>query len=702
MEPLPAIPHDDLLKLVFSVAVLLGTARLLAEVARRVNLPAVVGEILAGIILGPSLLSGFFPEFGRLIVPETALQSQLLDVVGLIGIMFLLIVVGLETDLALIRTRFRVAVSVGLAGLLIPFAAGLAFAFAFPDSLLADPGRRSIFALFVAVALALSAIPVLAKILSDMGLMRSRFGQAALAAGMIDDILGWTLLGIVTSLAAAEGLATGNVLFTVGSVLVFFASTVLIARPVAKWGLRVVQERFGGRDMLLTFLVVLAFAWGGLSQALNLEPILGAFVIGIIFGQMRRFPIEVSRSLESVTHGVFAPIFLATAGLKLSMEELFEPAILRLTGLLLLVAVVGKILGSYVGARYFASSPHREAFAFGVALNARGVLGIIVASIGLSIGILSRPVYSMLVVVSVLTSLMAPIGLKLVLRPETIGDLAEEETVLSRVRRVLVSVRPREGVGSEVQSLEASVLTSLASELPAITFLTVAEPKERKAADKYLSSIAKLFPSETDVSTKVAKGDPVARIIEEAHKGYDLLAMGAPEAPEKGDHLFGSVVDEVVRLAPCPSIVFTARGGDWPPRRILVPTNGTPPAARAADLAYALAGDGTSVALLHVVDPEVATEMSTSRGGSTAVRMEIGDDMVQELAASGRGRGVSVSTEVVMGRSTSEAIIARASRNVDLVILGTGARSGTQRLFLGPKVEMILRDSPVSVIVLNT
>lgn len=702
MDPLQGVPHDDLLKLVFSVAVLLGTARLLAELARRVNLPAVVGEILAGVVLGPSLLSGLFPALGRWIVPETALQNQLLDVVGLIGIMFLLVVVGLETDLALIRTRFRVAASVGLAGLLVPFAAGLAFAFAFPDSMLADPSRRSIFALFVAVALALSAIPVLAKILADMGLMRSRFGQAALAAGMIDDILGWTLLGIVTSLAAAEGLAMGNVAFTVGSVLVFFGGTVLIARPVAKWGLRVVQERFGGRDMLLTFLVVLAFAWGAFSQALNLEPILGAFVIGILFGQMRRFPIEVSRSLESVTHGVFAPVFLATAGLKLSMEELFEPAMLQLTGLLLLVAVAGKIVGAYVGARYFAASGPREAIAFGVALNARGVLGIIVASIGLSIGILSRPVYSMLVVVSVLTSLMAPIGLKLVLRPETIGDLGEEETVLSRVRRVLVSVRPREDEESGVQSLEASVLTSLASELPAITFLTVADPKQRKVADRYLSRIAKLFPSNTDVSTKVAKGDPVSRILEEANKGYDLLAMGAPENPEDDSHLFGSVVDEVVRLAPCPSIVFTARGGAWPPRRILVPTNGTPPAARAADLAYALAGEDANVVLLHVVDPDVATEMSTSRGGSPAVRMEIGDDMVNELAAAGRARGVNVSTEVVMGRSTVDAILARAHRNVDLVILGTGARSGTQRLFLGPKVELILRDAPASVIVLNT
>ena len=365
--------------------------------------------------------------------------------------------------------------------------------------------------------------------------------------------------------------------------------------------------------MLLTLMVVLAFGWVP-SQALQLEPILGAFVIGILFGQMRRFPIEVGRSLESITHGVFAPVFLATAGLRLNMEELFEPAMLRLTGLLLLVAVAGKVVGAYVGARYFAGSGPRESLAFGVALNARGVLGIIVASIGLSIGVLSRPVYSMLVVVSVLTSLVAPIALKLILRPETIGALGDEETVLSRVRRVLVAVRRREGDGSEAQTLEASVLTSLASELPAVTFLTVAERNKRKDAERYLLRLAQLFPSGTDVSTKVATGDPVERIVEEANRGYDLLAMGAPESPENGPHLFGSVIDEVVRF---PALDHR-HGSRWrvaPAESWCPPTE--PPAA-GCDLAFALAGSEATVVLLHVVDPDVATEMSTSRVGRSS------------------------------------------------------------------------------------
>ncbi|HEX6285975.1 MAG TPA: cation:proton antiporter, partial [Acidimicrobiia bacterium] len=338
MEPFAGISHEDLLKLVFSFAILLGSARLLGGLAKRMGLPSVVGELLAGVVLGPSLLSGIFPAVGALIVPSTEVQAQLLDVVGLFGVMFLLMVVGLETDISLIKSRARVATAVGLAGLIVPFAAGLGVSTLFPDDLLVDPERRRVFALFLAVALALSAIPVLAKVLSDMRLIRTPFGQSTLAAGMIDDILGWTLLGIVTSLAAAGGVNAGNVAATIVAVVVFLAATLFVARPLARVSLRILQERQRARDATLTLLVVSCFAWGAFSHALHLEPVLGAFAIAVVFGQIRRLPSEVGRSLEGITFGVFAPVFLAIAGLRLSLDTIAEPALVTLTVILLVVA----------------------------------------------------------------------------------------------------------------------------------------------------------------------------------------------------------------------------------------------------------------------------------------------------------------------------------------------------------------------------
>ncbi|HEX6221943.1 MAG TPA: cation:proton antiporter [Acidimicrobiia bacterium] len=704
MEPFAGMSHEDLLKLVLSFSILLGTARLFGGLVKRVGLPSVVGELLAGVVLGPSLLSALFPELGRWIVPGTEIQSQLLEVVGLFGVMFLLMVVGLETDLSLIRSRARVATAVGLSGLVVPFVAGLGVSLVFPDDLLVNPERRRVFALFLAVALALSAIPVLAKILADMGLIRTPFGQSTLAAGMIDDILGWTLLGVVTSLAAAGGVNAGNVIQTLVAVVVFLAATLFVARPLARIGLRVIQERSRSRDATLTLLVVGCFIWGAFSHALHLEPVLGAFAMAVVFGQIRRLPPEVGRSLESITFGVFAPVFLAIAGLRLSLETLGRPSLVALTVILLIVAAASKLVGAYIGARYLARTDVREAIGYGVALNARGVLGIIVASLGLSMGILGVEVYSMIVLVSVATSLMAPIGLRLVFGA---AETRTDKTVspLGRVDRVLIAIRPGQGAGAleseYTRSLEASVLTSLGLQSANVTLFSVAERSARSSAQEQLASLARLFPRHTDVTGRVGEGDPATAILEEAEKGYDLIAMGAP-ARQDHDHLFGSVVDTVVRLAPCPSLVFTARRGQWPPKSILVPTGGGHAASRAADLAFSLAGGDSEVVLYHVVDPELSTEMSGARTTAVATRLNIAHGIVNELREAGDRAGVRTATEIAMGGSMVDNVLARAAQDIDLIVIGTGLRVGSPRLFLGPRVERLLLESACSVVVLNT
>jgi Kef-type K+ transport system membrane component KefB len=702
MEPLAGISHGDLLKLVFSVAVLLFSARLLGELCNRIKIPAVVGEILAGVILGPSVLSGLFPRFGDLILPQTSAQTQLLEVVGLFGIMFLLIVIGLETDLALIRTRLRTAVGVGLGGLVVPFISGFLIAEAIPDDLLADPSSRQLFSLFLAVALALSAIPVLAKILADLGLMKREFGQTALAAGMIDDILGWTMLGIVTSLASAGQLDVMTLVRTLGAVPLFLAATVLIARPVARWSLIVVQDRMQSKDRILTLVVVLAFGWGAFSHYLNLEPILGAFAIGIILGQTRRLPLEVNRQLESITYGVLAPIFLATAGLRLDIGGLLEPRLLRLTLILLAVAAAGKIVGAYFGARWVAKSGRREALAFGLALNARGVLGIIVATIGLSMEILTIEIYSMLVVVSVLTSLVAPIGVRFALGRQFMEEEVKPE-LLSGVRRVLMPVRVRKDPVMEAQALEAAVLARLAGDGLALTLMTVTERKERKDAARFLDGLSSLFPSGTEITRRLATGsEPSKTILREADKGYDLVVLGAPESLGSDDHVFSSVVDEVVRLVPCPSLVFRAGTGQWPPRRIMVPTGGTSSARQAAELAFAIARDDVGILAFHVVDTASTTGQGTGRSSSPSVRLEIGNEMVEDLRRLGESHGVEVETEVMIWNETTAGIVDRAREGIDLIIVGTSVRAGSQRLYMGPKVERLLADAPCPVIILNT
>jgi nucleotide-binding universal stress UspA family protein len=295
----------------------------------------------------------------------------------------------------------------------------------------------------------------------------------------------------------------------------------------------------------------------------------------------------------------------------------------------------------------------------------------------------------------VVASLMAPIG------------PIEEETPapggLGPIHRVLLAVRPGElsDVPAEIRALEAAVLPRLGSESPALTLLTVAPPAGSRRADRYLGQMAQLLPAGSEVSRRVARGNPAQAILDEAAKGYDLVAMGAPVPGVGSSYLFGSLVDEVVRLAPCPSLVFTARRPRWPPRTILVPTGAGEPASRAAALAFALAGEATQVLLYHVADPELATEMAAARVRSVAVRMEIGEGIVNELRELGMRLGVNVATEVTMGGTTVDNLVDRARGDVDLIVLGTGVRAGSSRLYLGPKVERLVAEAPCSVIVLN-
>ncbi|MEX2423849.1 MAG: cation:proton antiporter, partial [Acidimicrobiia bacterium] len=342
-----AASDAEMMRLVAQVAVLLAAARLLGGVAQRLGQPGVVGEILAGVLLGPSLVSGLVPAIGEWIVPQTRVQGYLLETVSLIGVMLLLIVTGLETDLALIRQRIKVAFGVAIGGLVLPFATGLALGFGLPDDLLADPNARTVFALFVATALSISAIPVLAKVLMDLDLMRRELGQTMLAAGMIDDITGWTLLGLVTALAGAGTLSGAVVAETVLMVVVFVAVTATVGRWLVTHSLRVVQERIHSRDAVLTLVIALAFGWGAFSQALHLEAVIGAFAVGILFGRLPRLPTDVVHKLESMALALFAPVFFATAGLKVDIRAILEPRLLGITLAVIAVATIGKVVGAY-------------------------------------------------------------------------------------------------------------------------------------------------------------------------------------------------------------------------------------------------------------------------------------------------------------------------------------------------------------------
>lgn len=718
MEVFTAASHHDILVLVLQIAVLLFAARACGEIAQRLGQPSVIGEITAGILIGPSLLTGLLPFVHHWLMPQTPVQGYLLEVISLIGAMFLMLITGLETDLTLIRRHLTTAIGASTGGLTLLLSTGFLLGLYLPDHLLAHPDKRLVFALFVAAALAVSAIPVIAKVLLDLDLMRRDIGQTIIAAGMVDDTIAWILLSVIIGLASGKAVTIASISHAIINVLAFILFSFTIGRWFVKKTLDFVQDEVTSPHRLLTLVVILAFAWGALSQAIGLEAIFGAFIMGILFGQVPRLPKSVIHTLESLTLGIFSPIFFTVAGLKINLRHLIaEPNLILISLATILVAILGKLIGCYIGARWLAKSNHWTAVAFGSALNARGAMGIIIASIGLSLGILSQNMFAIIVLMSIITSLIAPAALRWALKniqPEEqeLKRLRQEEltkgSLVAHIHRVLLPVRQRETDQAPTQTIEARLLEIMSAQTSlSLTLLNIAPPGHRTAGLAFLNRLKTRF-SQTELLPKVVEStNPIRTILDEAAKDYDLLVLGASERLHGAESLFSPIVDHLVRLAPCLTIVVKGSPtvSDWAPRRILVPTNGGQAAKSAAELSFAFATPGqTEVIILHVIDREQqsAPHLQGANPDTPNKQQATAVQIVDSLCQLGHTAGIQTTPVIHTAPNPESVILEMAHLNhLDLIILGTNLRPGSTRLFLGPRVETILDQAPCPVIVLN-
>jgi len=405
--PVPFIASDALATLFAQIAVLVGAAVALGWVARRIGLPAVVGEILAGVALGPSLLGQLWPSVERWLFPPEAVQQNLVDAIGQLGVVLLVGLAGAELDLAFVRRQTRVVSTVGVFAFIVPLAGGIGAGFLIPAHLHADGASPAVLALLLGTALSVSAIPVIAKILTEMGLLHRNVGQLILAVGTTNDAVAWVLLSVASSMATV-GFRTGDLAATLAATVGAIAVALVVLGPLMRPLLNRIERSAGASVYLMPTCVAFIVACSAATQALHLEAILGAFLAGAIVGP--RSP-KLLAPLRAVTMTILAPIFLAVAGLRADLSLLADPAV-ALTGVaLLLVAVSAKFGGAYCGAR-LARRPRWEAIALGSGLNTRGAVEIVIAMTGLRIGVFSSSVYTVIVLIAIATSVMAPPMLK--------------------------------------------------------------------------------------------------------------------------------------------------------------------------------------------------------------------------------------------------------------------------------------------------
>ncbi len=710
--------HHDVLILTAQIAIILFTARTLGEIAQRFGQPSVVGELLAGIILGPSLLGKHIPILNHIFAIKEPAQGYLLEGLSLLGVMLLLLLTGYETDLKLISRKAKSVMGTALGGLVIPLLCGFLIAQVIPDKLLVDPNKRLVFALFLATAMSISAIPVIAKILIDMKLMRRDIGQSIIAAGMIDDTVGWTLLSIVTTLASGAALTAGNILHSAGSVALFILLSITVARWVVKWMLDFVQDEIVSSQRYISLAIITTFGWGAIGHLLGLEPMFGAFMIGIILGQMPRLPQYVHERIESITMGVFAPIFFAIAGLKVNIVNLLQPELINATFLVLSVAIFSKVFGSYVGARIIGRLDHWTSLSFGAALNARGAMGIIIASIGLSLGIITEDFFSIIVIMAILTSLLAPLALRFTLRHVKISDeeqkrLNEEEVTksspIARIHRILVPVRNRDE--NDRSQFMISIKSLIMKEIDkkngcSVTLMSVVPPNSSIKHTGTIIPSKYLFPQKEVLPKLVAHNSPVNAILDECQKDYDLLLLGASEQTLDSEALFSSMIDSLIRMAPCSTAIIHAKdvSKPWIPRRILVPTSGSLASKYAVEFSFLLSSIETeTVTIMNVVVKDAQDWHSVMRDEIFERQLKNSIRILEEMRKAGQAKGIPTKVEVKVGPEPEQVILEIAQKeNYDLIILGTDVHPFSDRLFLGPRVERILRNAHCPVLVLNT
>lgn len=717
MQIITAASHGDVLALVTQVAVLLLSARLLGELSNRLGQPAVIGEILAGVFWGPSIMGKFFPELIGVLIPGNPTQGYLLEAVSLIGAMLLLLMTGFEIDLNFIRRNGKTAALISLGGILLPFITGFVLGEYLPDFLLADPNQRTVFVLFLATAMSISAIPVIAKVLMDMQLIRRHIGQIIIAAGMVDDAVGWTLLSIVVSMVNSGGLTFSNSITALLKVFLFILLTVTVGYLLVKHSLNFVQDKLKDDDRILTLVIALTFAWGALSHALRLEAVFGAFAMGIIFSRMPRLPHHVLEKIKSFALGVFAPIFFAVAGLKMNVLILLNPKLIFIALIVIFVASFGKIVGVYTAGKFLAKLDHWSALSFGAALNARGGMEIIVATIGLKVGILTPEMFSIIVLMAIVTSLMAPLLLKYCLKHlEVDGDelkrLEKEKLTLGsqikNIHRVLLPIRYA-GKSSEAvvlnQLIKLSILEKISQKNAlSLTFLSIVNKDNREDSKKSLDLLTERFKGQEIVKKIIEDKDISNRILDEVHKDYDLLILGSSEKRQDLDNLFSPVIDDLVRLSPKASAVVHFNGNitNWRPSKILVPTNGSRASRQAAEFAFLMASEDDLVYLLNVLEQDKDWDRFV-HGQSLERQARIATKIIDQLIDLSHLYNVNATSLARIGTDPeTEILAAAAEEDIDLIILGTNVKPASERLFLGPNVERILRSAKCPVVILNT
>ncbi len=728
---------------VVEIGILLLVGRLMGEAAQRIGQPPVMGQLIGGLLLGPSVFGLIWPGAQHALFPDTGAQKSMIDAISQLGILMLLLLTGMETDLQLVRRVGRAAVTVAVAGVAVPFACGFTLGELLPDALLPKPDARLVTAIFLGTALSISSVKIVAMVVREMNFMRRDLGQIIVASAILEDTIGWVIIAVAFGLASAGTVDLWSVARAVFGTALFLVASFTIGRRVVFSLIRWANDNFQSEFPVVTATLVVMCAMALTTQLIGVNTVLGAFVAGILVGESPILTRHIDEQIRGLIVALFMPVFFALSGLHADLTILRDPYLALLAIGLILIASIGKFSGAFVGGK-LGGLTRAELLALGCAMNARGSTEVIVASIGLTMGVLNKNLFTLIVTMAVVTTTAMPAMLRwalnrLPMRKKEQVRLEREELdargFVTNLERLLLAAddsangklaarligviagsgdKPttildltnghrskKEANGKPERPTEKSEGNKKSEEKSAANLRTVSipsmgsKPRPRPRRHSRLIPTMRRSPAGLTSLTRQQKEISLETVAGEARKGYDFLVVGVAKTHDpKGG--FSKDVSLITKGFEGPlAIVDSHRSRAGQPAehydRILIPVNGTEVSRRAMEIGLALARvNDAQVTALYV------TRASNGGGRKRAQatrRNELA--VLKDISALADRYEVRVRSTMRANMAPDEAILRESKRGYDLIVLGVSRRPG-DTLFFGNTAAAVLDRSETS------
>ncbi|PSL03354.1 cation:proton antiporter [Cecembia rubra] len=536
--------------LLAQIVTIIVVARFFGWICKKIGQPTVIGEIIAGIVLGPSLIGMHFPEFSSTLFPTESLGNlQFLSQIGLILFMF---VIGMELDLKVLKNKAHDAVVISHASIIIPFALGMGFAYFIYQSFAPIGVQFISFALFLGIAMSITAFPVLARIVQERGLHKTRLGTVVITCAAADDITAWCLLAAVIAIVKAGSFLSALYIIALAALYVYLM--IKVVRPfLSRIGnLYQTKESLSKPIVAIFFLTLIISAYA--TEVIGIHALFGAFMAGAIMPDNIKFRTIFIEKVEDVALVLLLPLFFVFTGLRTEIGLLNDPYLWKVTGLIILIAIVGKFIGSAIAAK-FVGQNWKDSLTIGALMNTRGLMELVVLNIGYDLGVLSPEIFAMMVIMALVTTFMTGPALDLInwaFKTKT-PEIPQEISEINKFKVLISFGNPERG--RSLLRLANSFIKKLNGNA-AVTAMHLTPTNELhhyNVGEYEKESFTPVIEESENLNQKIttlfkASNDIDSDITEVANKGdYDLLLIGLGQSIFEGS-LLGKILGFTTRF----------------------------------------------------------------------------------------------------------------------------------------------------------